>query len=61
MYSRRHDLGDTLKRDELLQVRITKAELLDLRTAAIETKTSVSEIVRAALERALAPTESEDP
>ena len=50
-----------MKRDELLQVRITKAELLDLRTAAIETKTSVSEIVRAALERALAPTESEDP
>ena len=42
-----------MKRNELLQVRITKAELLDLRTAAIENETSVSEVVRTAVERAL--------
>ena len=44
-----------MKRDELLQVRLSKIDLLDLRTAAIDAKTSVSELVRTALERALAP------
>ena len=47
-----------MKRDELLQVRLTKDELLVIRGAALIARKSLSELVReAALERALAPAE----
>jgi len=51
-----------LKRDAWLQVRVTRAELLDLWTAALDAETSLSELVReAALERARQPAELRGP
>jgi len=50
-----------VKRDELLQVRVTRAELVELRTAAIDEGKSVSELVRErALEHELLPLRLEE-